>query len=46
MKDVNLLVNNGVNVNKALELFGDMATYDDTLVTFLNDAENKLKQYK
>lgn len=44
MKDVNLLVNNGVNVNKALELFGDMATYDDTLVTFLNDAENKLKQ--
>ena len=44
MNDVNLLVNNGVNVNKALELFGDMATYDDTLVTFLNDAENKLKQ--
>lgn len=44
MKDVNLLINNGVNVNKALELFGDMATYDDTLVTFLNDAENKLKQ--
>ena len=44
MKDVNLLVNNGVNVNKALELFGDIATYDDTLVTFLNDAENKLKQ--
>ena len=31
MRDVNLLINNGVNVKKSLELFGDMSTYDDTL---------------
>ena len=28
MRDVNLLINNGVNVKKSLELFGDMETYD------------------
>ena len=28
MKDVNLLIENGANVKKALELFGDMETYD------------------
>ena len=37
MRDVNLLINNGVNVKKSLELFGDMATYDDTLGDFLQD---------
>ena len=31
MKDVNLLVSNGVNVEKSLELFGDMQMYDSTL---------------
>ena len=36
MKDVNILVNNGVNVEKSLELFGDMNTYDETLNLFLN----------
>ena len=49
MKDVNILTNNGVNVNKALELFGDMATYDDTLKDFLSEIDEKLaniKKYK
>ena len=49
MKDVNLLTSNGVNVQKSLELFGDMATYDETLETFLTDVEAKLsgiKKYK
>ncbi len=49
MKDVNILTNNGVNVNKALELFGDMATYDDTLKDFLSEIDTKLaniKKYK
>ena len=49
MRDVNLLINNGVNVKKSLELFGDMATYDDTLSDFLEDVdekEAKIKQYK
>jgi Response regulator containing CheY-like receiver, AAA-type ATPase, and DNA-binding domains len=49
MKDVNLLISNGVNVQKSLELFGDMATYDETLETFINDIEGRLadiRKYK
>ena len=49
MKDVNILKNNGVNVEKSLELFGDMETYDETLETFLNEIDekiNNIKQYK
>lgn len=49
MKDVNLLIKNGVNVEKSLELFGDMETYDDTLKDFLqdiNEKENKIKSTK
>ncbi len=42
MRDVNILKNNGVNVEKALELFGDMETYDDTLQTFLQEIDGKL----
>ena len=49
MKDKNILLNNGVNLDKALELFGDMETYDDTLNDFLSEIDNKLaliKTYK
>lgn len=49
MKDKNFLINNGVNVDKALELFGDMETYNDTLDDFLADIDQKLaliKEYK
>ncbi len=46
MKDVNILTNNGVDVNKALELFGDMATYDDTLKDFLTEIDDKLAKIK
>lgn len=49
MKDVNILVSNGVNVEKSLELFGDMQMYDATLEDFLNEVGNRLdriKQYK
>lgn len=49
MKDVNLLVTNGVNVEKSLELFGDMDTYNMTLGDFLEDIgekEGKIKQTK
>ena len=42
MKDVNLLRQNGVNVDASLELFGDMATYDDTLEDFLSGIDKKL----
>lgn len=49
MKDVNLLINNGVNVEKSLELLGNMETYNETLVDFLNavfDKMTKIKLYK
>lgn len=49
MKDVNLLVNNGVDVQASLELFGDMTMYDETLNDFLEGVGEKLdglKRYK
>lgn len=46
MKDVNLLTSNGVNIEKSLELFGDMETYNDTLHDFLNEVEGKLAKIK
>ena len=49
MKDVNILIENGANVKKALELFGDMETYDQTLEVFLSEVPSKvqlLKNYK
>ena len=44
MKDVNLLISNGVDINISLELFGDMETYNETLEDFLASAEEKLQQ--
>ncbi len=46
MKDVNILTSNGVNVAASLELFGDMATYDETVVDFLSGVEEKLSNIK
>lgn len=46
MGDVNLLIKNGVDVNQSLELFGDMATYDDTIGEFLIGAGEKLPKLK
>lgn len=42
MKDLNLLTSNGVNVEKALELFGDMDMYDATMSDFLEMIDQKL----
>lgn len=42
MKDVNILINNGIDVNKSLELFGDMETYDETLNEFLDSVDDKI----
>lgn len=44
--DVNVLIQGGVNVNKALELLGDMETYNETLQDFLNEIDGKLQQIK
>lgn len=43
MKDVNILKNNGVNIEASLELFGDMETYNETLETFLSEIDEKLE---
>lgn len=46
MKDVNILIENGANVKKALELFGDMETYDQTLEVFLSEVPQKIQKIK
>ncbi len=49
MKDVEYLIENGVNINKSLELFGDIDTYNDTLNEFIMEITSKkenLKKYK
>ncbi len=46
MRDVNILIENGANVKKALELFGDMETYDQTLEVFLNEVPQKVQKIK
>ena len=46
MYDVNLLTSNGVDVAKALELFGDMDMYNSTLNDFIKEIYNRLERIK
>ena len=49
MRSIELLKSNGVNVDKSLEIFGDMRTYDESLEVFLEEVEGKLdniRKYK
>ena len=49
MFDTNLLIQNGVDLDKSLELFGDIATYNDNLDEFLDGIEKSvanLQKYK
>lgn len=49
MKEVEVLLKNGVNLQKSLELFGDMETYNETLADFVKEIDEKLEkliQYK
>lgn len=46
MKDTNLLTQNGVNIQKCLELFNDMEMYDSTLSAFVNEVDLKLANLK
>ena len=41
MKDVSFLTSNGVDIEKALELFGDMNLYNQTLEDFLQEDNYK-----
>ncbi len=42
MKDIDILKRNNVNLDKSLEIFGDMATYNEMLQTFYGEVEQKL----
>lgn len=44
--DVNILLNNGVNVNASLELLGDMEMYNETLAEFKKEVYNKLENIR
>lgn len=40
--DTSILINNGVDINKGLELLGDMDMYNDTLKDFLTESETRI----
>ena len=42
MDDVSFLISSGVDIQKSLELFGDMGTYHDKLGEFVSGIEQKL----
>ena len=44
MKDISFLKEHGVDVNSSLELFGDIDTYNETLIEFKNGIDGKLEQ--
>ena len=46
MKDAQFLINNGVDINSSLELFGDMVMYNETLDDFLMNIDKKLNDIK
>ena len=46
MNDVNLLISNGIDVRKSLELFGDMQMYNSTLLDFLAEIDKRLSKIK
>lgn len=46
MRDVNVLINNGVDVQKSLELFVEMDIYNETLGEFLIGVDKKVTDIK
>ena len=49
MRNVNILINNGVDVKKSLELFGEMDMYDATMNDFLEEVNvlvDRMNRYK
>lgn len=44
MRNVNILTSSGVNIEKSLEIFGDMNTYDESLGDFLGEIYKKLSE--
>ena len=46
MNDINVLIKNGVNLKKSLELFGDIETYNNTIMDFYKELKGKLSNLK
>ena len=46
MKDVSILSSNNIDFKKGIELLGDIETYDDMLVEFLGEVDEKLNNIK
>lgn len=49
MLDINLLKNNGIDVDSGIEILGDLDTYNEILADFLDVSEGrmlKLEEYK
>lgn len=49
MRDVSILTDNNVDLNKALELLGDLSFYDETLEAFLEENKTRvpnIEKYK
>lgn len=44
MKDIEFLEKNGIDINKSLEIFGDINTYNETIGEFLLDAHSKINE--
>lgn len=44
MRNINLLVNNGINVNDSLDLLGDIDTYNDVLKDFFDEVKEKIEK--
>lgn len=44
MRNINLLVNNGINVNDSLDLLGDIDTYNDILKDFFDEVKEKIEK--
>lgn len=49
MKNINLLKNNGIDVDSAIELLGDLEMYEEILGDFLEESKTripKIEEYK
>ena len=44
MGDMNTLINNGINVNRSLQLLNDISLYKETLDTFYSEIDEKLQK--
>lgn len=46
MKDINILKENGIAVDQAIEILGDIEMYEETLKDFLEEIDARLERIK